>query len=183
VVDDGENKVQDLHKKLNSIPQTIAHDVERDYTYTQIDYHLKAVVELQFRIVDASGNEVVPRVTVHRENPTDYSVKENVKAEDTAGVRNEGAIPNENDLLEDAEYKARDELIEKAKGKVADLPAILLGAADRKSGDGDNDAAAELYILYLNATQVGDTPERLKVRRFLAEQFNFKDIGREAQSE
>jgi len=183
IVDDDQKRVEDLHLKLNSIAQTIAHDSEREYTYTQIDYHLKAVVELQFRIVDSAGNEVVPRITVHRENPAGYSVKENVKPEDTAGVRNEGTIPNENDLLEDAEYKARDELIEKARAKVAELPGILLAQADRRAAEGDNDAAAELYILYLNSTKVADTPERTRVRKFLADQYNFKDIGKIAYSE
>lgn len=183
LVNDGEQKVQDLRKKLNALPQTISHDEERDYTYTEVDYHLKAIVELQFRILDSSGNEVVPRFTVHREIPTEYSVKENVKSEDTMGVRNEGVIPNENDLLEDAEYKARDELIDAAKAKVADLPAALLASADRKAADNDNDAAAELYLLYLNSTKVADTPERAKARKFLIDQFNFREAGREAFAE
>ena len=49
--------------------------------------------------------------------------------------------------------------------------------------DGDNDGAAELYILYLNSTPVADTAERSKARKFLADQFNFRDIGLQASSE
>lgn len=182
-VQDDEKKVEDLHEKLNAIPQTLAHDEERSYTYTQIVYQLRITVELQFRILDSSGNEVVQRISVQRATPREYSILQNVKPEDTRGIRNESSIPNDNDFYEEDEYKARDELIEKAKAKVADLPGILLSSADRKAADGDNDAAAELYILYLNATPVGDTPERMKVKRFLADQFNFKDIGKEAPTD
>ena len=56
-------------------------------------------------------------------------------------------------------------------------------SADRKAADGDNDAAAELYLLYLNSTPVASTPERTRVRKFLVDQFNFKDVGKEAFSE
>lgn len=183
VVQDDEKKVEDLLAKRNSIPQTISHDQERDYSYSQITYHLKVIVELQFRILDSSGNEVVPRITAKVESPKDYVILQNVKPEDTMGVRNEGSIPNENELLEDGEYRARNELIDKAKAHVAELPAILLAAADRKAADNDGDAAAELYILYLDATPVADSPERLRVRKFLADQFNFKNAGKTAFAE
>jgi hypothetical protein len=183
VVQADEKRVEDLHEKLNAIPQTISHDEERSYTYTQIVYQLRTTVELQFRILDSSGSEVVQRISAQRATPREYSILQNVKPEDTRGIRNESTIPNDNDFFEEDEYKARDELIERAKTKVADLPGILLGSADRKAADGDNDAAAELYILYLNSTPVADTPERTKAKRFLADQFNFKDLGKEAASE
>jgi hypothetical protein len=66
---------------------------------------------------------------------------------------------------------------------VAGLPGLVLSKADRKAADGDNDGAAELYILYLNSTPVADTPERLRARKFLADQYNFRDIGKGAPSE
>jgi hypothetical protein len=125
----------------------------------------------------------VPRITAKVESPKDYVILQNVKPEDTMGVRNEGSIPNENELLEDGEYRARNELIDKAKTKVAELPGVLLAAADRKAADNDGDAAAELYILYLDATPVADTPERLRVRKFLADQFNFRNAGKTAFAE
>lgn len=183
VVDDDQKIVEDLHEKLNALSPTILRDDERDYTYTQINYLLKDVVEIQYRISDASGNEVVPRVPIKREYPTEYSILENVKPDDIMGVHNAGSVPDENELLEAAEYKTRDELIEKARASVAQLPGILLNTADRKAADGDRDAAAELYILYLNATPVADTPERTRVRKFLADAFNFKDVGKVAESD
>ena len=178
-----EKTVEDLHEKLDMIPKTKMQDVERPYTYSQINYHLKIVVALQFRILDGAGEEVVTTIPVRSDEPKEYAVLQNVKPEDTQGVRIEGVIPNDNDFLEQDEYKARDELIEKAKTNVASLPGIVLARADRKAQDGDNDGAAELYILYLDSTPVADTPERLRARKFLADQFNFREIGQEAPTE
>ena len=175
-----EKIVEDLHAKLDEIPKTRMQDVERPYTYSQINYHLKIVVALQFRILDSSGEEVVQTIPIRSDAPKEYSVLQDVKPDDTAGVRMEGVIPNDQDFVEKDEYEARDELITKAKEQVATLPAIVLARADRKVADGDNDGAAELYILYLDSTPVADTAERLRARKFLADQFNFRDIGLEA---
>lgn len=182
-VQDDEKKVEDLHEKLDMIPKVKMQDVERPYTYSQITYALKIAVELQFRILDSTGEEVVPRFPIQSAETKEYSVLQNVKPEDTKGIRNEEVIPNENDFLEADEYKARDELIARAREKLADLPGIVLSRADRKAADGDNDGAAELYILYLDSTPVADTAERLRARKFLADQFNFREIGQEAPSE
>jgi hypothetical protein len=182
-VQSDEKKVEDLHASLDMIPKTKMQDVERPYTYSQINYRLKIVVALQFRILDSAGDEVVQTIPIRSDAPKEYSVLQNVKPEDTQGVRIEGVIPNDNDFLEEDEYKARDELIEKAKAQVASLPSVVLARADRKVADGDNDGAAELYILYLDSTAVADTPERLRARKFLTEQFNFRDIGKEAPAE
>jgi hypothetical protein len=182
-VQDDEKKVEDLHAKLDMIPKTKMEDVERPYTYSQINHHLKIVVALQFRILDSTGDEVVERIPIRSDAPKEYSVLQNVKPEDTQGIRIEGVIPNDNEFLEEDEYKARDQLIETAKAKVAELPAIVLSRADHKATDGDNDGAAELYILYLNSTPVADMPERLRARKFLADQFNFRTIGQAAPSE
>jgi hypothetical protein len=180
---DDEKKVEELHAKLDMIPKTKAQDVIRPYTYTQVIYHLKIALELQFRILDSTGSEAVERIPISREQPREYSILQNVNPEDTKGVRTEGVVPNENEYVEEAENMARDELIEKAKQKVAGLPGLVLSKADRKAADGDNDGAAELYILYLNSTPVADTPERLRARKFLADQYNFRDIGKGAPSE
>jgi hypothetical protein len=177
-IQDDEKKVEDLRKKLNSIPQFLIQDQERPYTYTQINYHLKIVVELHFRILDGDGNEIVQTIPVTKENPKEYLVLEDVKPDDTREVRKEGEVPNEQDLLEQTQIAARDELIKTAKAKISELPAAVIAAADRKAQRQDNEGAAELYILYLNSTPVADTPERLRARQFLSSTFNFKDLGR-----
>jgi hypothetical protein len=179
-----EKKVDALSVKLDTIPKTKSQDVERPYNYTQVVNHLRIAVDLQYRILDSSGEEAVARVPVTETEPNkEYSILENVKPDDTEGIRVEGVVPNDNDFFEADEYKARDELIAKAKETVAQLPGLVITRADRKAQDGDNDGAAELYILYLDSTPVADTPERLRARKFLAEQFNFRNIGREAPEE
>jgi hypothetical protein len=183
VVDDDEKKVGDLREKLDMIPKTKMQDEERPYTYTKVVYHLRTSLEVQFQILDSAGQEVVQRVSVKSETPHEYSTLLNVKPEDTQGIQNVGVVPNDNDFFEEDENKTRDELIEKAKAKVAELPGIVLGIADRRAAEGDNDGAAELYILYLNATPPANTPERIKAKTFLATQFNFKDIGSDVSSE
>jgi hypothetical protein len=175
-----EKTVEDLHTRLDEIPKMRTQDVERPYTYSQVNYRLKIVVALQFRILDSAGEAVVQTIPIRSDAPKEYSVLQNVKPEDTMGVRVEGVIPNDNDFLEEDEYKARDELISQARLNVAALPAIVLQRADRKAADGDNDGAAELYILYLDSTPVADTAERLRARKFLADQFNFREIGQQA---
>ncbi|HUB30562.1 MAG TPA: hypothetical protein VL967_12735 [Terracidiphilus sp.] len=176
-VQEDQQKVDDLRKQLNTIAQTIAQPLESPYTYSLVIYHLKIIVELHFRIIDADGNATVPTVTVTKENPTtEYSVKNDVKPEDTRGVRKEGQIPNLDDLLEQTQNAARDELIKIATAKVAELPATILASADRKAQLGDNDGAGELYILYINSTPNVSTPERMRASRFLLTTFNFKDV-------
>lgn len=180
---DDEKKLEELREKLDSLPKTRKVDLERTYNYTQVISHLRIAVDLQFRVLDSLGEEVVTRIPINRDETKDYSILEDVKPDDTQGVRKEGVVPNDEDFLENDEYKARDEMIDKAKAQVAGLPTVVLARADRKAQDGDNDAAGELYILYLNSTLVADTPERLRARKFLADQFNFRDIGKEAPVE
>jgi hypothetical protein len=183
VVDDDEKKVEDFHEKLDMIPKTKMQDEERPYTYTKVVYHFRTSLEVQFQILDSAGQEVVKSVSLKNETPREYSILQNVKPEDTQNIQNAGVVPNDNDFFEADENKTRDELIEKAKAKVAELPGIVLGIADRRAAEGDNDGAAELYILYLNATAPVNTPERTKAKTFLATQFNFKDIGKGDSSE
>lgn len=175
-VADAEAKVEGLHERLDSIPRTTSEAIERPYTYSEVVYHVDPVVELQFRILDSVGDEIQPPIKVLRDVPRQYTVLQNVKAEDTKGVRAEGVIPDEQSFFEAAENQARDELIKEATQKIAQLPANILNAADRKAAQQDAEGAAELYILYLNSTREEDTPERQRIRKFLLQSFNFRTI-------
>jgi hypothetical protein len=53
-------KVEAAHIKLDSLPKTRSQEIERPYTYTEQINHLKATVELQFRILDTAGSSIVP---------------------------------------------------------------------------------------------------------------------------
>ena len=143
----------------------------KPYSYTKKTIDLKPVVELGFRIVDSSGNgiEVVP--AFKKENHNSFVILENVKPEDTEGIKAQGSPPDEIQYLNDVEIEAREAFIKAAREKVEALPGIILEQAHKRVQDGDLDGAAEAYILYLNATPDGDTKERSEGRKFLAGEF------------
>jgi hypothetical protein len=176
-VADALKKVQATHIKLDSLPKTKAQVDELPYTYLEDTNDLKANVELQFRIQDSVGNAIVPEIPLPHVQHKVFITRENVKPEDTMGVRDEGQVPNEDQFLEEAEYQARDQLLKVSLEKVAILPGLILQAADHKASEGDNDGAAEQYMLYLNSTESQITPERRRAQKFLLENFNFMTLG------
>jgi hypothetical protein len=171
-VDDAQKKVEEAHRKLDAIPRTNLADVNKPYTYTKKIIDLTAVVELGFRIVDASGNTVGATPAIKRDAHKQFVILENVKPEDTKGVKQAGATPDENQFLYDVEVETRDALIKDVKEKVEGLPNKILAQARRHSADGDTDGAAESYILYLNSTPNTPTAERDEAAKFLKEQLN-----------
>ncbi|HEV2324993.1 MAG TPA: hypothetical protein VGS10_13670 [Terracidiphilus sp.] len=167
-----------LLDKMGTVPQSNIVAIEEPYTYREIINHMLPKVQLQFRILDSTGNEVVPEVPVSKEIPGEYDQLADVQPTDTEGVHAlAGVIPQDSDYFEKCEYAARDLLVKEARAKVAALPQIVLDRADRKVLDGDYDGAAELYILYLNSTPEKQTGERAKAQQFLLTHFNFKDLS------
>jgi hypothetical protein len=174
IVTDAEKKELAAQIQLDALPKTHSQEIERAYTYTEQTNHLKAVVGLQFKVLDSLDAEVVPMIVIPPvENQRDYKMLEGVKAEDTTGVRVAGEVPSEDQFLEGVEDEARDQLLTTAKEKVAALPDIVLQNAERKAADGDPEAAAELYFLYLGSTDKPLSPECAKARSFLATNYNF----------
>ena len=172
-----EQKAQDARKKLDSIPKTNPEDIVKPYSYTKKTIDLKAVVEVAFRIVDSSGNVIDEVPAFKRENHTTVVVLENVKPEDTEGVKAQGSVPDENQYLNDVEVEAREALIKIAREKVERLPARILEQARKRVQDGDLDGAAEEYILYLNATPEAETKERDEGKKFLWDNFNLRWVA------
>jgi hypothetical protein len=172
-----EQKVQEAHKKLDSIPKTNPEDIVKPYSYTKKSIDLRAVVELAFRIVDSSGNviDVVP--AFKKENHNTAIVLENVKPEDTEGVKVQGSPPDEIQYLNDVEIEAREALIKTTREKVEGLPARILEQARKRVQDGDLDGAAEVFILYLNATPEAETKERAEGKKFLLDNFNIRWVA------
>jgi hypothetical protein len=171
-VDDAQKKVDTLGRKLDSIPKTKMIDVTKPYSYTKKTIDLSAVVELGFRITDASGSVVATNPSIKKEAEKQFMVLENVKPEDTKGVKQLGTTPDENQFLGDVEIGARGDLIKEVKEKVQTLPSKILAQARKHVVDGDTDGSAEEYILYLNSTPDTQTPERDEARKFLHDQFN-----------
>ena len=172
-----EKKVQEAHRKLDSIPKTNPEDIVKPYSYTKKSIDLKAVVELGFRIVDSTGNaiEVVP--AFKKENHNTVIILENVKPEDTEGIKAQGSPPDEIQYLNDVEIEAREALIKAAREKVEALPPKILEQAHKHVQDGDLDGAAEFFILYLNATAEAETKERSEAKKFLLDDFNIRWVA------
>ena len=171
-VDDAQKKADALGRQLDSVPKTKMMDIVKPYSYTKRTIDLSAVVELGFRISDASGSTIASDPSIKKQAEKQFIVLENVKPEDTKGVKQTGALPDENQFLGDVEIEARGELIKEVRDKVQTLPNKILTQARKRYMDGDTDGTAESYILYLNSTPDSQTPERDEAKKFLREQFN-----------
>lgn len=171
-VDDAQKKADTLGRQLDSIPKTKMFDVVKPYSYTKRTIDLSAVVELGFRITDSSGSVIASNSSIKKQSEKKFTVLENVKPEDTKGVKPTGTLPDENQFLGDVEIDARGDLIKEVKEKVESLPNKILSQARKRFIDGDTDGSAESYILYLNSTPDAKTPERDEAKKFLHDQFN-----------
>jgi len=171
-VENVQKRVEDAHRKLDSIPRTTLSDVVKPYSYTRKTIDLSAAVEIGFRIVDSNSNPIATNPSIKSSDHKQFVLLENVKPEDTKNVRQAGTPPDEIQFLSDVEIAARTSLVKEVKEKVESLPAKILGQARKRLADGDTDGTAESYILYLNSTPAAQTPEREEAKKFLRDQFN-----------
>lgn len=169
-----QKKVEEALAKLDTIPKTVPEDVIKPYTYIEKDTELSAIVELRFRINDSAGNQVESPVAISKEASKNFVVLENVKPDDTEGVKSQGTIPDEIQFLTDVENAARDLLIKAVRESVAKFPDKIFEQARKRADNGDPDGAAEFYILYLNSTPREQNTKREQAESFLREQYNIR---------
>jgi len=167
-----QNKASDLRSKLDATDQSLAQELIEPYNYTKTTIELNGVIDLAFRIVDLNGALIEPTTPLKQESHKVYYVLENVKPEDTEGVKAQNAPPDEGAFLTDLELQARDVLIKSIHEKVLRLPAKILDQARKRVQENDLEGAAESYVIYLNATPDGPSPERDEATRFLRDHFN-----------
>jgi hypothetical protein len=167
-----QKKATDLRANLDAIDQTRAQDVIEPYNYTKTTIDLTGVIDLAFRIVDLNGNLVEPTTSLKQEVHKLFNVLENVKPEDTEGVKAQNAPPDEGAFITDLELQARDALIKSIQEKVLRLPAKILDQARKRVQQNDLEGAAESYVIYLNATPETSSPEREEATKFLRDHFN-----------
>lgn len=170
-----EKDVQQARAKLNATPKTLQEDVIRPYSYTRITETLTNSLELSFRIIDSDGNPLEKPTTIVRNKPQKFVILQNIKPDDTEGVKEMDAPPDETQLMTGVEIEVRDSMVQSAREKVKQLPTKILAQARSHAANQDADGAAELYILYLNSTAKGQTPERLEAANFLKERFNIRN--------
>ncbi|HXM11359.1 MAG TPA: hypothetical protein VN946_15525 [Terriglobales bacterium] len=171
-VQQAQKSVDDLRHKLETTEQSRRETVVESYHYTKktIDLTASAEIEIQFR--DQAGNVVGQPSDVRKSKHTTTVVFEDVKAEDTEGITNQGVEPDGAQFLTDLEIDSRNTLVIAVRERAAELAAAVLQAARTLAQQGDTDGAAELYVLYLNATSQGASPGRDEAVKFLRDQFN-----------
>jgi hypothetical protein len=157
---------------LETTEQSRVETVVESYHYTKKTIDLTASAEIQFQFRDRAGNVVGQPADVHKEKHTTTVVLQDVKADDTEGITNQGVEPDGAQFLTDLEIESRNALVKAVREKSAELPAAVLQAARTLAQQGDTDGAAELYVLYLNATPQGASPGRDEAVKFLRDQFN-----------
>ena len=167
-----QQKADDLRKQLDTINPTRPEAVLEPYNYTRKTIDVTAVVELAFRLTDTSGNLIDSTPSIQREDHKTYVVLENVKPEDTEGVKAMNTPPDEVQFVTDLELQARDALVKAIGEKAAHLPEKILQQARQRSQQQDIDGAAAEYIVFLNSTPDNGSPERAEAAVFLRDHYN-----------
>jgi hypothetical protein len=167
-----QQKADDLRKQLDALNPTRPEAVLEPYNYTKKTIDVTAVVELAFRLTDPSGNLIDSTPSIQREDHKTYVVLENVKPEDTEGVKALNTPPDEVQFVTDLELQARDALVKSIAEKAGRLPEKLLQQARQRSQQQDIDGAAAEYIVFLNSTPDNGSPERAEAAAFLRDHFN-----------
>jgi hypothetical protein len=171
-VQQAQKSVDELRHKLDTTEQSRVETVIESYHYTRKTIDLTASAEIQFQFRDRAGNLVGQPADVRKDKHATTVVLQDVKAEDTEGITNQGVEPDGAQLLTDLEIESRNALVKAVREKAAELPSAVLQTARTLAQQGDNDGAAELYVLYLNATPQGASPGRDEAVKFLRNQFN-----------
>ncbi len=171
-VQQAQKSVDELRHKLETTEQSHVETVVESYHYTKKTIDLTASAKIEFQFRDRSGNFVGQPADVRKDKRATTVVLQDVKAEDTEGITNQGVEPDGAQFLTDLEIESRNALIKGVRERAAELPAAVLQAAKTLAQQGDADGAAELYVLYLNATPQGASPGRDEAVKFLRDQFN-----------
>ena len=175
-LDDTQVLVQEARLKMNSIPKTITEKIVSQYNYTRTTLELANVVRLSFRIIDFNGTVIGQPTDIVKNDSRKFTILENIKPEDTKGVKEIDSAPDEQQLMTDVEIAARDMIVTAARERVRELPDRALAEARSKAAANDLEGAGELYVLYLNCT-LGETKERTEAAHFLSSNFNLRHAG------
>jgi hypothetical protein len=171
-VERAQKSVDELRHKLETTEQSRVETVVEAYHYTKKTIDLTASAEIEFQFHDRAGNSVGQPTDVRKDKHSTTVVLQDVKAEDAEGITNQGVEPDGAQFLTDLEIDSRNALVKAVREKASELPVAVLQAARALAQKDDTDGAAELYVLYLNATPQGVSPERNEAVKFLHDQFN-----------
>jgi hypothetical protein len=179
-VADAQKQADDLRDKRDALQEKHTEQAEVAYTYTEQVNRFTAAVELQFVIKNTTGVPIGQPVKVPGTKDHTYTKLEGVKDTDTMSVHVDGEVPTPAQFLVEADTEVSGQVLKQAKEAIAGLPPLVLKAADSDAAEGDEEGAAEQYMLYLNSTAGVEIPERKRAQKFLQETYNFQAYGESA---
>jgi hypothetical protein len=180
-LDVAQRKVQRFHETLDSMPKTVTRDIIRPYTYHKKIINITGVIQLQFRIGDSLSEQRTSLVPISREEHKKDVLLEDVKSEDTKGVKSTGTMTDTAAFMTALENSARDELIAAVRKRVEALPLKIYQSASAREKEDDLDGAGEEYLRFLNLTKEDSSVERLQAKKFLINSFNMRPISETKQ--
>jgi hypothetical protein len=169
-----QKKVEDAHVVLDSTPRTVTKDVIRPYTYHKKIINITGVIQLQFRIGESLSEPRTDLVPITRQEHKKDILLEDVKPEDTQGIKSSGTVTDPSEFMTALENSARDELIAAVRKKVEALPMKMYQSANAREKEDDLDGAGEAYLRFLNLTREDNSVERTHAKHFLLESFNMQ---------
>lgn len=176
-----QKKVDDIRIQLDATAKSHTEDIIRPYSYKKTTYNVINRIVLQFRLDDSLSGQKGEPVQISKEERKQFVVISDVMPNDVDHVKAEGTIPDKEELLNELENTAREELIKKVQEKVVELPHKIYEDAQKRETDGYADDAGEAYMRYLYVAPVEQAAEREHAEKFLKEQFNFQTFPGEVQ--
>jgi hypothetical protein len=173
-VREAQKSVEGAHITLDATPKSTTRDIIRPYTYHRKTININGAIQLQFRIIDSLSGQSSSLVPITREDHKKDVLLEDVKPEDTRGVKSAGAATDPAEFMTELENSARKELIEAVRKRVEELPAKIYQSAGEREKEDDLDGAGESYLRYLHLTREDKSPERAHAKQFLMENFNMR---------
>ena len=135
-------------------------DIIRPYTYHKKIINITGVIQLQFRIGDSLSEQRTNLVPITREEHKKDILLEDVKSEDTMGIKSTGTLTDPAGFMTALENSARDELIVAVRKKVEALPETIYQKASSREKEDDLDGAGESYMRFLKLTKENSSVER-----------------------
>ena len=173
-----QKQVSEVQALADSLPRTVTQDVIRPYQYTRRTIDIDNTIKLQFRIGDTLSGQMGDAIVVEKQDLRHVVLLENVKPEDSQGVKMGGTIPSTSEMQTALENAARDELNEKVLLKVRELPQNIYDRAKSQEQEMNVDGAGEYYLRYLSCTSENGSAERRHAKEFLEEKLNMRpDAG------
>lgn len=178
---DDRKLASDAEKKMDSVEQTQTVDDTRSYQYTVKTIDIKNSIKLQFSIGRAQSSQMGTPVSISAEESPQLVSVENVKGDDTDGIKLNEKTANTQDLQNALGSRVQKDLTAAVGKKVRDLPQAIYDEGQLREKDEYVEDAGEAYMRYLSVSPVNETTERTHAEQFLRDQFNFPRFPSAAQ--